>query len=230
MKIIVIVRTRNEEANIRRFCQSYQWADKILVADGGSSDNTIPIAERQPKTYVRQFNEQTKMENSLTRNPAGEHINYLIEWASLYKPDWLIFDDCDCVPNYLITAHGKEIFEVHSDVLMATRIHMYLDNQCFPELSFSSGEWQQGLWAWRPETNISFKTNPTNHTHEPEKKLSSYTVHKLQPPYCLLHYAYPDEETIQKKLKFYTKSGQHPDLKHPLETYRPDKLPEWAHE
>ncbi|GAH78398.1 unnamed protein product, partial [marine sediment metagenome] len=45
MKIMATTRTRNEEKNIARFVMSYQWADKVLIADGGSTDDTVKIAK-----------------------------------------------------------------------------------------------------------------------------------------------------------------------------------------
>ncbi len=60
--IIAMVRTRNEEMNIGAFCESYQGiADKILVADGGSNDDTVEIALGYPKVKVRNFTERTEM-------------------------------------------------------------------------------------------------------------------------------------------------------------------------
>ena len=42
MKIVATCRTLNEEANIERFCESYsQFADQIIVADGGSTDRAV---------------------------------------------------------------------------------------------------------------------------------------------------------------------------------------------
>ena len=81
MKIVAMVRTRNEENNIERFCRSYDWVDEILVADGGSTDSTVKLACSFSNVRVRSFLGRTLMDNNLWRNPAGEHINFLIEWA-----------------------------------------------------------------------------------------------------------------------------------------------------
>jgi len=55
MKIYTIVRICNEEHNVARFCSTYTWADKVLVADGSSEDNTISIAKTLPNVVVRNF-------------------------------------------------------------------------------------------------------------------------------------------------------------------------------
>ena len=72
MKVIATVRTRNEERNVERFCRSYQWTDKILIADGESEDNTVAIAREIPKVEVRTFSEWIPMDNGLRRNPHGK--------------------------------------------------------------------------------------------------------------------------------------------------------------
>lgn len=231
-KIVVIVRTRNEERNIAKFCQSYQWTDQILVADGGSHDNTIPIALQQPKTKVKRFREQTIMQAGLTRNPAGEHINYMIEWATLfYRPDWLIFDDCDCFPNRVLKEDARFILEsTICNWVYVTRLYLYGQNRKhFPSMSFIDDRWTPSLWAWKPETKLQFTTNEVNHTHEMTVKPDLEDRLDLFPPYCLLHNSWPDEEEVQRKLRFYKNSGQHPTACHPLEFCGElDDLPEWA--
>ena len=63
MRIVVIARTRNEKKNIASFIQSYQWADRILVADGGSEDETVWLASQMNKTKVRKFDKKIELEN-----------------------------------------------------------------------------------------------------------------------------------------------------------------------
>ena len=49
------------------------------------------------------------------------------------------------------------------------------------------------------------------------------------PPYCLLHYSWVDKERLEKKLKYYRESGQHPTMSHPTDfAGTPEKLPDWA--
>jgi len=54
MKIFATVRTRNEKEHIEKFCESYsQFVDTILVADGGSTDDTVLIASKYPKVKIK---------------------------------------------------------------------------------------------------------------------------------------------------------------------------------
>ena len=72
MKIITIVRTRNEHRNIERFCRSYSWADQIFVADGGSDDDTISLASKFPNVIVRLYLERVFGKKEIWRNKQGK--------------------------------------------------------------------------------------------------------------------------------------------------------------
>ncbi len=66
MKIIATTRTKNEEENIERFCRSYidtGLADLVLIADGGSDDDTVAIAESVPN-YMLKENGRRVLEQS----------------------------------------------------------------------------------------------------------------------------------------------------------------------
>lgn len=52
MKICVYAICKNESQFVQRFCDSAQEADLILIADTGSTDNTIEIAKQCNKTRV----------------------------------------------------------------------------------------------------------------------------------------------------------------------------------
>jgi glycosyltransferase involved in cell wall biosynthesis len=79
MKIIATLKSRNEEKNIRNAIESYDWADRILLADGGSKDKTIEIAREYPKVSVRNFTEKYYREDGSWRNYEGRHLNFLFD-------------------------------------------------------------------------------------------------------------------------------------------------------
>ena len=81
MKIITTTRVRNESKNIERFCKAYWWVDKILIADGGSEDNTLLLANQFPNVKTENFKVKIYGENNLWRNPHGRHMNFLFTWA-----------------------------------------------------------------------------------------------------------------------------------------------------
>lgn len=224
MKIIATVRTRNEEENIEMFCRAYidsGLADQVLVADGGSDDDTLAIAREIPGVYVGEFSGQVFGNDNAWRNPHGEHINFLIDWASAEGADWIIFDDCDSVPNNLLRQHGRKILE-KSDCgyALAVRIYFWGPDQWFPRLSKDgAGNWMAGLWAWR--SNKGFRadeTNPWRHRFNrtfPQIGTSDSDVREILPPAALLHRPWPTEEKAKAKLAFYKGTGQHPNMQHP---------------
>ena len=212
MKIIVIARTRNEELNIERFCSSYTWADKILVADGGSDDKTKELASKFSNVEIRDFTEKV-WKNKTSRNPHGKHINFLIRWAEDEGADWIIFDDVDCVPNYLIKQDHRQIFEDVEDsgaeFILANRVYIYGTNRYFEKLTCPAvvkgkyeNKWIPSLWAWKANKGFA-ATEIDPFKHEFNKKPSESPRKELYPPYCLLHYFYPTDVYMKLKLAFY---------------------------
>ena len=234
MRVIVVVRTRDESRNIERFCMNYQWADQILVADGGSLDNTVEIAQSMPKTQVKLFNVRKPMENGLWRNPEGAHLNFLTRWAESEEADWIILDDCDCFPNHKLKQDARKLLEgTRLDFVYAVRLYLWKGNTHFPNMA-RPGEghdkWEASLWAWRANLGIRFEDTAMAYTWEPKTDNPEERL-DLMPPYCLLHTSWQDENDLRKKLNFYHKSGQIPDIKYPLDYAGSiEPLPEWGFE
>ncbi len=233
MKVIVTVRTRNEAERIERFVMSYQWADKILVADGGSTDDTVSIAQSLPKTEVRKFGMRVASDDGrVWRNPHGRHINFLIDWAEEEGADWIIFDDVDCIPNYKMKKLGRLIFigatEALRDYIMVNRVYFYKEESYFEELTKPTGDWTPSLWAWRANKDIRAKEED-GWEHYIDIHLEGLHRSDVYPPYCLLHYFYPDDEFMKKKLDFYR--HMRPTIRDPKD-YGGELLPleEWMRE
>ena len=234
MKIIATTRTRNEAANVERFCDAYKWADQVLIADGGSQDNTVKLANRFKNVIVKDFHERAypnEEDKSIWINPHGKQINFLIDWAKDEGADWIIFDDCDCVPSYAMRDNGRKIFkyaeENSKQAIFAYRIYMYLEDQYFPKMN----EPGQSIWAWHKDLDIRAEESEFRHNILGIPDMNSWRGYPLEIPVALLHRSWPGEEEIQRKITFY---GQvYPDKKtlHPLQFAGPPApLPEWARE
>lgn len=235
MKVIVAVRTRNEEANIERFCRAYAWADAILVADGGSVDNTVALTTKFPNVLVSQFEERVYSQAGPWRNPHGKHINFLIDSALELKPDWIVFDDCDCIPNGHLRKEARRLFQSVSltsrpdtkAAIFAYRLFLGERETYYPDLN-SAG---QSLWAWRPAL-ANIRAQEDNAwvqwmTGVPPMKRRTL----LAEPYILLHRVWPDELTITRKVEFYRRTGEIPNASHPNQfAGRAVPLPDWARE
>lgn len=230
MKIVACVRTLNEEASILRFIKSYiSWVDAILVADGGSQDKTVEIAESMPLVKVRPFHYYINGENGYFRNPQNKHINFLLDWAAEENADWIIFDDCDCFPNWMLQQSARHIMEsTDKKAIMAYRMYIYGEDKWFPRLN----EPGQSIWAWRTGVCRAIETSTDDEEWHmripyPPKEVSLF----LDWPLALLHRAYPNEKVVGQKLSFYRGSGQVPTMQHPKRFGGElEDLPAWASE
>ena len=149
-RIISIVRARNEEEHIAMYCKHHDFADLILLADGGSVDDTIKIAKEFPNVKIRMFLPFVKLAEGHVRNPDWQHINFLIEWAEEEKADWIVMDDCDTNPNYLLRDEARMIIEqAERPYIKVVQIHLWGKDQYFPQLACpgDGNRWQPGIWA-----------------------------------------------------------------------------------
>lgn len=236
MKIIAVVRTYNEEINIERFCKAYHWADKILVADGGSRDKTKELASEFPNVSVRDYDVYIQMDNGIVRNPHGSHLNFLLDWAFIEEEaDWVIQDDCDCFPNYFVKKNARDIMEsTDKNYIYVTRLYLWKDQGHFPQLSHpnKSPDFVPSIWAWKNGVKLRYRSDKVS-KEESHQELTfippEEEILKLMPPYALLHNPWQDEDMVQRKLAFYRLSGQSINMKHPIEFGGPlEALPEWA--
>ena len=79
LSVIIIV--KNEEERIKVCLESVKWADEIIVADNGSTDQTIAIA----KTYTDKIVEFKEQDFATLRNKAAEKAT----------EEWILYVDSD---------------------------------------------------------------------------------------------------------------------------------------
>jgi hypothetical protein len=222
MRIIVCIRSYNEAKNIEKCCEAYPFADKILVADGGSIDNTVELTYKYPWVEVRPFHKKVECKNGIWRNPDGEHINFLLDWADKEGADWVIEQDCDQRPNKHLKQDARSIFEKSTkDFIQVTQLFLWGKEQFFPDLSFQGGGWMQGLWAWRASTHLRV-INKMPHFEFTLDGVHSLDINKsgreqnVLPPYCFMHYGWQTEEQVNDHLIYYRSSGLIEGMLHPL--------------
>jgi glycosyltransferase involved in cell wall biosynthesis len=224
MDIAVITRTLNEEKLIAPHCKAYDWADAILIADGGSADRTLEIAREFPNVQIKPFTEW-HVQKGVGRNPEGRHLNFLIDWATNDGYDWIILDDVDGLLTDALRINARSIFETASefayDTVYAFRLYIYETTKWFPQLTGGSlkpgPEWRS-LWGWKPTSRIRWKDVAFG-----SEVVDPFLVGLSRFPVAgvneyLLHYFCFDEELVQRKLTLYRDSGQIPEMKSWTET------------
>ena len=215
-RIISIVRARNEEIHIARHCEHHDFADLILLADGGSEDDTVQIAKQYPNVKISPFLEVMKLDSGYVRNPDWKHINFLIEWAEEEGADWIVMDDCDTNPNYLLRDEARQIIEeAEHPYIKAVQIHLWGKDHYFPQLACPNGEWHGGIWAWKAEMKLRTYGEPPhfmfksllNGPGDVMVDFDKVPAIDLQPPYCRIHTVWEDKERAAAHVTMYRNSG-----------------------
>jgi len=228
MKVVMIARSKNEALNIGRFCNAYRdCVDMILLADGGSEDNTVDIAKGFKNVQVRHFKERMEFPGGVWRNPHGKHMNFLIDWALEEDPDWIIFDDIDCIPTEALRLNLREIMaNADHPSIWLYRLYVWGKDQYFPKLN----EPGKSIYAWKPELGIVAQNEPPLACVLLNVPSDTKGV-ILEPPFCIMHYFCQTEELAQAKLEFYRATGEQTGIQHPSKFGGPlEYLPDWAHE
>ena len=228
MNIVVAVRCYNEARHIPRFLNGYSFANKIVISDGGSTDGSVEIIKAHPlyeKVTLIHFAEQETV-NGQTWNPDAPHMNFVLDAAKELKPDWLIFDDMDDVPNMWLRMGARLLFDVIDDrhiQINVFRLYMWGNDQYFPHMNRDFDLNYTSLWAWRPDRIDIHADSSIKHGTLVGLHPSPW---KVEPPMCLLHKSW-HPNTVQQKIDRYNAIGL--PMNHPFEfAGNPTKLPEWA--
>ena len=92
MKIAVYAISKNEEQFVERFCESAKEADVILIADTGSTDNTVQLArECGAKVYdicVSPWRFDKARDTALNLLPADIDVCISLDLDEVLQPEW----------------------------------------------------------------------------------------------------------------------------------------------
>lgn len=231
MKIVVAVRCYNEAKNIDRFMRGYDFADSVIVSDGGSTDGSVEMLwdyhERTKGKVQPFFFKEQETVNGATWNPDAPHMKFVLDLAKSLNPDWLIFDDLDCNPNIFLRESARRILEnSNKSQINAFRLYLWGDGkEYFPLMNNYFDPNYTSLWAWKPNEIDIYPDQSLRHGTLVGLSSDPY---KLEPPLCLLHKSWhPD--TINDKINKYNAIGL--PFNHPL-TFagKPEPTPDWGRE
>jgi glycosyltransferase involved in cell wall biosynthesis len=181
--ITVIVPCKNEEQNLRACLDSVAaLADEILVADSGSSDSTMAIAQSYPRTRVIERHYHT----------SGDFKNWAIPQAS---HEWILLIDADerGTPALLdeirlLLSRGSEY-----DAYWVRRSNHFMGHP----LRFGDARTDKVIRLFRRD--VSRYQGPSDHG---EVRVATGRVGKLKQP--LLHYSYWNYDQFFLKYHRYT--------------------------
>jgi len=236
MKIIAVIRTFNEAERIKKCCQAYQFCDQILIADGESTDKTVDLAVKFPNVQVRTFTKKVECKNGIWRNPDGEHLTFLWDWAHYLEADWIISQDCDQRPNKFLKEQARQIMEnTDKNFILPVQIFLWKKTQYFPHLSKHGGygEYMHGIWAHRTSTNLKVVDNMPHYWFTLDgttmfDPIKANDYEQVDPPACYLHDGWDSDINVLKMVKYYRESGLIPGMNHPLHMGgKPIDIEEW---
>jgi len=229
MRIVALVRSLNEQGWIGRCISNYQWCDKVLLADGGSTDDTLKIANRFGNVSIRYFDGRLELPDGSFMNPEPAHLNFLFDWADEEQVDWVLIADCDTWPNLALQRNARDFINradiTGAEGIFTTFIYLWGEDKYFPKIN-EAGPQQ---WVWRADLGLRYPTTGNNNFEVvapgPDKANSMI----LEKPYVVMHYV-SDEKRELEKMKRYEAWG-HPKT-HLLESIYapPEPLPDWVRE
>lgn len=223
MNIVVVTRCLNGKEYIERFVKGYSFASLIVVSDGGSSDGSLETWNSHPEVEVVPFPIK-EIHEGHEWNPDSLHIQHAIDEGLKHKPDWIILDDLDDVPNQMLRENARHIMEnCLLPQINAFRLYMWGDKEYFPKMNNWFHPSFRSLWAWKP-SEITIETDKSERHGTLVGLTEDY--HGIEIPMCLLHKSW-HPLTVREKMKRYNAIGM--PMHYPTSfAGEPEILPEWA--
>ncbi len=199
MKIVVSMITLNEEQYIQKAVESCEFADDIVIADGGSTDKTYQILSKiegiwigQP-TWANHFGDQRQHSLDLVPNDA----------------DWWMRLDSDERYSQSFIKNIRPMLESIPDHIMAIRIRQVNLVQDENHYSARRGGWEthprifrnvrlpdgKSAWKWVGQVHEYCRLLTVNGLTDPE----TYTLNLP-----VIHYGWLNEERRAEREELYT--------------------------
>ncbi len=177
-KIIAAILTKNEARHIADCIKSVQWADKVIIEDSFSDDDTIKIAQALGAEIY-----QSKFINfAIARNTALTHAKNL-------GGEWICFVDAD---ERVLPALAAEIQQI---IKQNDKVGWWL-----PRYNIMWGHTIQG-GGWYPDCQLRLLKINAAH-YDPEREVHEIVILDGQADYLkehLIHYNYDSLAHFRQK-------------------------------
>jgi glycosyltransferase involved in cell wall biosynthesis len=182
MKLSVVLAVYNEEKNIQDCLESVKdFADEIIIVDGGSTDNTVEIAQKYTAKIIK------------TDNPPIFHINKQIG-VNAAKGEWILQLDAD----------ERITGELRKEIINTINSKDSYAGYFIPRKNYFLGKWMEkgGLY---PDNVIRLFKNgkgkfPCKNVHE-QIEIDGLVASLINP---MEHIAFPNFNTYLRKFETYT--------------------------
>lgn len=183
MTLTAIILTYNEEKHIRECIDSLAWADRVVVFDSVSEDETVALAEAAgATTHQHPFQNYAQQRNAALDAIKDE------------PADWVLFIDADERGTAELGAEIRQVMESGTDAGYYIPRHNFI----FGNLTLGAGWWpdyQQRLFRYG-------RVRYERPVHEVAVLEGDGTSGYLESP--LIHYNYETVEQFHAKQKKYT--------------------------
>jgi glycosyltransferase involved in cell wall biosynthesis len=181
--ISAIIITKNEEVNIRECLESLDWADEIVVVDGGSTDRTVEIC-KEYKARVFEYRDWPGF---------GLQKNRALDRAT---GDWVFSIDADERVAPELRAEIRAVLEAPA-----------ADAYELPRLSWYCGRFIRHS-GWRPDYVLRLFKRAAGRFSEDlvhERVMVSGPLGRLK--HDLIHYSFRDLEQVLNVVNRYSSLG-----------------------
>lgn len=177
MELTAIILTRNEAAHIEACIVSLGWANRVVVFDSFSTDNTNTLAK--------------KYGAEVWQNPFENYAQQRNAALATIQTDWVFFVDADERGTLKLAAEIADVITHNSEMGWYVPRHNYI----FGKLTLGAG--------WFPDYQLRLFRHGRVHYERPVHEIAVVdgTIGHLQNP--LIHYNYRDVAQFHQKQRKY---------------------------
>jgi glycosyltransferase involved in cell wall biosynthesis len=189
MNIIAICRVYNGGKYLKKYLdQMSRLADKILILDDGSTDNSFSICKTYPKVEIEHISHTAH---------EGLMSNYLYNWAGKYNPNWIICLDVD------------EVFVEKYEEDVKKLCEGFIEGYSFPLLYLWDKENEyrvDGVYGNIKAIRLyRYQVGKTPFVRRCHSLPVPESVNVIESSIPILHYGYLDKEERWRKYNYYLK-------------------------